>query len=101
MNYIDIFDIFGFFPVFIILFVFIQISMIFTIIKSVLTAIKSIKRTTVHNFFRSNVVLTNINDSSKNKYKDITLDELNTFNTNDLDGFKNHFYKIFLNFAFG
>jgi predicted lipid-binding transport protein (Tim44 family) len=78
--------------------VFMEISIIFTIIKIISSVIKSIKRNSSHNFFKNNVVVTPADNHKKNKYTDISLEELSIFNTDDLESFKNYFYKIFLNF---
>jgi len=95
MDYIGLF---AFYPFFFIIVILIQISVFFTIGKIIGSTIKSIKRTTTHNFFKNNVVVTPVNNSKKDKYQDVSLEELETFNTDDLESFKNYFYKIFLNF---
>lgn len=95
MDYIDVVTLF---PIFFLIGVFMQISIIFTIAKIISSVIKSIKRNSTHNFFKNNVVITPTDNRKKDKYTDISLEELATFNTDDLEGFKNYFYKIFLNF---
>ena len=69
---------------------------IFYIILS--TILKIIKRAANHKYFKNNVVVNDSVKYTKEKYVDISKDELATFNTDDLDTFKNYFYKIFLEF---
>jgi len=76
----------------------IHICVIFTIIKSIIAAIKSVKRKTTQNYFKSIVVFTDNKIEFKEKYTDISQEELETFNTTDLNAFKNYFYKIFVDF---
>lgn len=87
-------------PVFfiIILYVFIQVSIFFTVFKVIISVIKGIRKTVTNNFFKNNVIVNDNINVFKEKYTDISKKELATFNTDDLDAFKNYFYKIFLQF---
>jgi len=69
---------------------------IFYIIFS--TIIKVIKRASNRKYFKSNIIINNNINSKKEKYTDISKDELATFNTDNLEAFKNYFYKIFVDF---
>lgn len=90
-----------FFLPFILVFVIVAISqaaIIFTIFKVVAEIFKSFKRKSTTNFFKSNVIHNSNTTTQREKYVDISKKELATFNTDDLDTFKNYFYKIFVDF---
>jgi len=76
----------------------IHISVFFTIVKCIISVFKSFKRKSTQNYFKNSVVVANDVVEIKEKYTDISKDELATFNTDDLEAFKNYFYKIFVDF---
>lgn len=92
MEFFDIFSI-----IFIIPFLIIPILHIAVIALIIRAIIKTIKRSFNHNYFKNNVVLYN-NKIPKKTYVDISKKELATFNTDDLNTFKNYFYKLFIEF---
>lgn len=69
---------------------------------------KAIKKAATQKFFKNNVVVTNSNVLEKNysnlaslkkgEYVDISKEQLSEFNTEDLETFKDYFYKLFLKF---
>lgn len=68
---------------------------------------KAIKKATTNKFFHNNVVVTNPDLSKKysdlatlkkGEYIDISKEQLAEFNTEDLETFKNYFYKLFISF---
>lgn len=62
------------------------------------TIIKTIKRVANHKYFKNNVIINDCLNLPEDKYTDITQKQLSMFNTDDLQAFKNHFYKIFIDF---
>lgn len=73
----------------------------FLIIKIIFNLIQRIK---MHKYFKSNVVNNNIkykkdyNYNKKSKYNDVSKEKLLKFNTDNIDGLKDHIYNIFFSF---
>lgn len=63
----------------------------YVIIKAI---VKAFKKSDNNKYFKNNVV----DNYKKNKYTDISKRKLSEFNTDDLDAFKDYFYKMFYNF---
>ena len=61
----------------------------------------STKRTSIHKYFKSNVVKANNSDLTKSKYReyvDVSNAKLAKFNTDDLESLKDYIYDIFYKF---
>lgn len=55
---------------------------------------EAIKRSNSHAYFKNNVVYY----EKRSPYKDVSIDKLEIFNTNDIKALKDHFYSIFIDF---
>lgn len=90
-SFLDIFT--AFIISFLIIFVFvIRYYIIILIFKTVIQTIRNAKSKKIQQYFKSSVV------SNSTMYKDVTKNELQIFNTDDLDGLKDKFYSLFLKF---
>ena len=82
------------FPIAYIIQILVYILVVYMIIK---TLTSSVKRTKNKTYFKNNVINYE-EEKEKVKYTDISMEELSTFQTSDLDGFKDYFYNLFYDF---
>lgn len=91
------------FEIFIMLFYSMLLLMLFIFVKAANALVNAFRRRKNYNYFKKNIVNSSMYSSnskgkSKNIYKDVSGNILQTFNTDNIDSLKDFFYDIFYKF---